>query len=936
MAQDTAETEVKIEQTVGQATNSLVVGILRNEVHFTVLNGEANPGVWQTFIKENPSPYKFLAPYSEKDHPLFKGRDFETQQAMEGIAQQRLLIVHGEAGVGKTSLFAAGVTPKLVDNQYLVVMVDDYQQPAQAICNAMNQGYQQLEQSRLSLSDNGIAHNYRQLALNLHDTLRPGIEDLTNLAVTVVNTTKRPLFFIFDQFERIFDPPFTDQHREAFAQDLGRALATVQKGLLFVVIVVRTDALEATVRRLGGLRPPLSQLPIEIGPLTHDEARQAIEEPLKELDYPAQYHNPNDKLITRLIMELDELSTTNGIQPSHLQIVCNGLYESAKRRAAREGGHPIIDEELYGANNGAVGILAGYMERTLKDLKDQSTEDYEIAKRILLAIAGPGHGGRGTWVAPVDLGLGEIQPEKLTPIFEYLVKVCMLVRRTINGQPSYGFTSDVVKKSARNLGDEIYVKRLEAGDELERIWEAWLTRVAFASVGSLSYLAKHSLDLAPDPVTPLFLVKIMVLLRSAVTHEEPAGPWLYWFKTTQGSALVKQLEDPKSDSGTQTTPSILAQAERILGSSLSIPTPLATFGPVAYSAAMHPSSHVRQTAALALVATDQERGLAHLRDAFRQIDGAWLRWTRRAELRGTLADNDPAIDKLNSELPTGHRVSVWLWRAWRRLTHDRVLVFALVMGAAIGGGLAQALLHAIIAIPARFETFGIDFGLYFYYGAILSAITALGISLARPLLLRSPVEQITGEPPPWQSQLRTERLLAMVGIITGALAFGIGHLLLQLLTSLVPIKIPLPLVLVSLVAGLGLSASLYALPKVDRRGNRPVIRVDKRFLRLGIAGAGFFLAQWILLFSRGQDSLSLSIVWNGVRYKGEFSPSPDMAALMGSWSRFLVGSSNWYDLLTLLDSTLVGIFMSAGMMTGLVVAVNLWQAWRKLINRSAD
>jgi hypothetical protein len=56
-------------------------------------------------------PYIGLRPYASDDRFRFFGRDQESHEVASLWLGNRLLVLHGPSGVGKTSLICAGVTP---------------------------------------------------------------------------------------------------------------------------------------------------------------------------------------------------------------------------------------------------------------------------------------------------------------------------------------------------------------------------------------------------------------------------------------------------------------------------------------------------------------------------------------------------------------------------------------------------------------------------------------------------------------------------------------------------------------------------------------------------------------------------------------------------------------------------------------------------------
>jgi HEAT repeat protein len=85
-----------------------------------------------------PGPFRGLVAYDERSSALFFGRARETAAALQQIARDgaRVTALTGEAGVGKTSLLRAGLTPALVRQGVLTLYLDSYDQLEQELWQA--------------------------------------------------------------------------------------------------------------------------------------------------------------------------------------------------------------------------------------------------------------------------------------------------------------------------------------------------------------------------------------------------------------------------------------------------------------------------------------------------------------------------------------------------------------------------------------------------------------------------------------------------------------------------------------------------------------------------------------------------------------------------------------------------------------------------------
>ena len=59
------------------------------------------------------SPYVGLAPYEERQAPLFFGRDLDCEVIIANLHTARFTLFYGPSGVGKSSVLRAGVIPRL-------------------------------------------------------------------------------------------------------------------------------------------------------------------------------------------------------------------------------------------------------------------------------------------------------------------------------------------------------------------------------------------------------------------------------------------------------------------------------------------------------------------------------------------------------------------------------------------------------------------------------------------------------------------------------------------------------------------------------------------------------------------------------------------------------------------------------------------------------
>lgn len=431
---------------------------------------------------------------------------------------------------------------------------------------------------------------------------------------------------------------------------------------------------------------------------------------------------------------------------------------------------------------------------------------------------------------------------------------------------------------------------------LHQTWWEWMDKGATASKSQLRYLAEaEGLELEP--------MQILLLLRSAVVEDEPVEPWLASLRE-QGFDLVTEL-DSLDDGGVPADVSTLDEEGDVLGLS-NTPSGCPQYvGEVAWTATSHPDLNVRQTAALALMAlpTVPDEGLERLDRALRGVVPLWKRFARKAELRGTLADGDPMIERRNAGLPPWDRGGIWFWRFWRRAKRERERIRALVFGAAVGAGVALGAMRGLLGIPAGPLAMA-RFGINLFWGALLGAVIGLGVGLAEPILVGRREMPVGDVPPFWRAPFCPDRRPDLLALILGTIFFGIMHLLVGWFNGLNLSKRVLILATGTLT-GFGVNLALYGQPKANWHQG-----VGRWLLRMAVAALPAVLAQRVII-AAGHDWAATAITRTGAHIRDNF----------GRYENIFRQIDENQNVFSYLDAALVGILLTVGITIGWQIAL---------------
>jgi hypothetical protein len=842
---------------------------------------------WREYLKRNVRPYKGLSPYGVEDQFLFTGRDREIEMALQRIGQQQALVVHGPPDVGKTSLLTAGIIPQLRQKHgAMTVYLPDYARPLES-----------LSEKLLTLAqESGL-----ELASG---------QPLAAVARALVTARRQGMVLILDQFERFLAQDARPRGASSLLEELGRLVAELDKDYLRLVVAVRDEA-RGELDRLEAFVPELWRQPIHLQPLSHDQARQAIEYPLEneELNLEHRVFYADEIVEARLLPDLTALNEQwpGQILPAELQIVCDSLYQTARDRKISRINQALYDEISQG--KGAEGIIASHLGQTLDaHLADQE----DLACKILARMFDP---AVGFWATPAQLAAPGSDPGEIQAVLNEMVMAELLLLRVIAGQPEYAFASHSIAHAALQLTGPQAQAVYQAKDEIERIWSAWLARSASPSRSQLHYLAESGAQLEPRPEQAL------LLLRSAVSKRLEAEPWgsLLQAREGAGAALVKNIEErgtPGAESYNRQT--VLNQARLVLDledEKLPERSPVFPYGPLSWAAANHPQAALRQTLALALAGAYDAQAFERI-DASIEASAKGQRRKRRAELYGALIDAKPTYKKSSAYLPPLDRLAIWWWRLRRRIFLGRARLASMTLGGAIGAGLSLGLLRLLTGALTG-ELVGVQFAIAFYFAALLGGALCLGMALADPLHRlgsASPagLAQDDFPPPPG------------LAIGLGGLAFGIMHLAAVWLNGLSIRQAPL-VPLLGFLAGLGLSAAVFDPPVAGRR-----LGFGRWALRLGGIGLFFALLQ-ITFVLAGNKGTGIVLTWSGDYYYARLLWLVESLAV-GSGDRFL----GWAPAIGVLDAAVVGVALALGITAGLVLSHRWLVIWQTYVQNSLE
>ncbi|MDO9310524.1 MAG: hypothetical protein Q7T85_02385, partial [Nitrosomonas sp.] len=345
----------------------------------------------QQIAATDERPWPGLASFLERDAPYFKGRDDDIRNLYSQVNRERLTVLFGVSGLGKSSLLQAGLFPQLREDNFFPVLIRLDFSP-----DPVNLSEQVFAAIARQARDNAIEAPQRQSDETLWEYFHHDGTEFWNTRNRIVI----PLL-CFDQFEEIFTLGRENSERIDALDRLLQELADLIEGRCPDNIKTRFEAdpeetkhfnftrhpyklifslREDYLAELEGLRallPSIIHNRFRLLPMNGEQAMAVVDQTQGRLMTSSTAEN-----IVRLAggkqsepqLELSAIS----IEPALLSLFCHELNERRIDAGARQ-----IDTES--AANNREQILQNFYERSLAD---HAPELRQFIEDKLITISG--------------------------------------------------------------------------------------------------------------------------------------------------------------------------------------------------------------------------------------------------------------------------------------------------------------------------------------------------------------------------------------------------------------------------------------------------------------------------------------------------------------------------------------------------------------------
>jgi Flp pilus assembly protein TadD len=304
--------------------------------------------------KEN-NPYRGLESYDEEHSHLFFGRNELIDKLYNKVVSNKLTVVLGASGTGKSSLVKAGLLPRLRDSKKYSFEILEPIRPEENPLTTLSNLVKGLANGK---STDDFATNTKALA------------NLINDWCETHPSTK--LLLIIDQFEELVTLCHSKKERKQFEQLL--AIALKHSKQIHIIITLRLD-FETQFKNNGLNELWKKEARFVVPPMTQDELREVIEKPALE---KVLYFEPSN-LVDRLINEVVQM-------PGALPLLSFTLSELYLKYLEARRDNRALTETDYDTLGGVVGSLTQRANQEYEQLVSKNSTYQSTIRHVMLRM----------------------------------------------------------------------------------------------------------------------------------------------------------------------------------------------------------------------------------------------------------------------------------------------------------------------------------------------------------------------------------------------------------------------------------------------------------------------------------------------------------------------------------------------------------------------
>lgn len=256
-------------------------------------------------------PFKFLDPYKKEDIDFYFGREDDVTTLYELVQKNRIVLVYGPSGTGKTSLIQCGLSNRFGPADWMPFLVRRRENInhslIDALCASFDKPFPSPTNAQLARIQSGLftpknkarAHqsffadigitftpdeidNVKdKVAGEIPDAVKLGVCRLVYYLLEIAERSLRPVYLVFDQLEELL--MYGSQEEKSIFIESLKVITATQKLVSCHVIIIMREEFFAAFDKFGKEIPGITDRRMRIDPLQETDVKRVI---ARTLTYP--------------------------------------------------------------------------------------------------------------------------------------------------------------------------------------------------------------------------------------------------------------------------------------------------------------------------------------------------------------------------------------------------------------------------------------------------------------------------------------------------------------------------------------------------------------------------------------------------------------------------------------------------------------------------
>ena len=282
------------------------------------------------------SPFKFLDAYTLADKDIFFGRQEECDALYDMVSRNKLILVYGQSGTGKTSLVQCGLASRFDATDWFPVFVR--------------------RRSNINTSLKEALGNALELP-------HP-VEDVQEAIQEIYAQYLRPVYLLFDQMEELFVIPEANDQTTFFQEIAGLVRGKTPCRILFII---REEYL-AHLYQYESVIPTLFDRRLRVEIMNYEKVSHVISQSCREFNISFEEEGVNIRQIIEAVS-----GGKPGVSLPYLQIYLDGLYRNDYRLTYPDGNTDTLPPLSFATKEiKDFGDINKVMKSFLKEQEEQT------------------------------------------------------------------------------------------------------------------------------------------------------------------------------------------------------------------------------------------------------------------------------------------------------------------------------------------------------------------------------------------------------------------------------------------------------------------------------------------------------------------------------------------------------------------------------------